>query len=80
MLTDPKFIILDEATSALDEETENEIIRNLKSGLEHSILVIITHRIEMLRECDMIVELEAGDPTFVGTYDEFVKRPVADIP
>lgn len=79
LLTDPKFIILDEATSALDEETENEIIRNLKGGLEQSILVIITHRIEMLRECDMIVELEGGDPTFVGTYDEFVKRQVANI-
>ena len=74
LLTDPKFIILDEATSALDEQTENEIIDNLKYNLSESILIIITHRKNLLKNCDLVVELETGNPTFIGSYDNFIAK------
>jgi ABC-type multidrug transport system fused ATPase/permease subunit len=74
LLTDPKFIILDEATSALDVHTENEIIENLKSNLSESILIIITHRKNLLKNCDLVVELETGNPTFIGSYENFIVK------
>ena len=50
-------LILDEATSALDKETELSIMKtidNLNSGIT---IIIITHRLSTLENCDRIIDL-----------------------
>ena len=44
-------LMLDEATSALDESTERQLLANLKSMTDKTVL-IVTHRAEALRICD----------------------------
>ena len=52
-------MLLDEATSALDLVTENQIMKQI--GLLKDITVlIVTHRIKTLDDCDKIYKLENG--------------------
>ena len=53
-------LILDEATSALDDTTEARVMESI-SKLERGITVlIISHRVSTLRDCNKIVELRGG--------------------
>ena len=55
----PDILVLDEATSALDSITENEIMKQI--GLLKNITVlIVTHRIQSLDDCNKIYKLENG--------------------
>ena len=60
LYNDPKILIFDESTSALDKETELEIIKNIYKFKSKKTLIIITHKKELLKECDKIYKLENG--------------------
>jgi ABC-type multidrug transport system fused ATPase/permease subunit len=55
----PDILVLDEATSALDSITENEIMKQIKL-LKNITVLIVTHRIQTLDDCDKIYKLENG--------------------
>ena len=55
-----QILILDEATNALDFETEQEIINFLIKNKENKIIMIINHRVNMLKSCDQIYMLNNG--------------------
>ena len=69
-----KVLVLDEATSALDVATEQKVMHAIESLEQDSTILIITHRIETLRNCDMIVEFVNGKSVSQGTYLELSKR------
>ena len=51
----PQLIVLDESTNALDEKTEKKIFDKLKSlGV---IIIIISHNIKLLKNCNIIYNL-----------------------
>lgn len=62
LLFDAPIILLDEATSALDEETETQLLKNLKKITDKTI-IFITHRNTSLDVCDKILHLSNG--TFI---------------
>lgn len=51
-------LILDEFTSALDNETELEVVENLKELCSDKITIIITHRKLPLSICNKIIDLD----------------------
>ena len=60
LLRKPGFLVLDEPTAALDTETQAKLMEAL-SGLEHTMsVVLITHRPELLRLVDRVIEVEDG--------------------
>lgn len=59
LLADAPIILLDEATSALDEETETQLLKNLKKYTDKTI-IFITHRNTSLDVCDKILHLSNG--------------------
>ena len=59
LLFDAPVILLDEATSALDENTEIQLLDNLKKLTDKTIL-FITHRNSSLKICDKILHLSNG--------------------
>ena len=60
LYNDPEILIFDESTSALDRETESEIIKNIYKFKNKKTLIIVTHKKELLKECDKIYKLENG--------------------
>lgn len=59
LLFDAPIILLDEATSALDEATEINLLNNLKS-LSNKTILFITHRNTSLGICDNVLHLSDG--------------------
>lgn len=57
---DPKVLVLDEATSALDVTTEQEAMNAINQFHRKKTLIIITHRLSSLKDCDVIYKLEHG--------------------
>ena len=56
----PGFLVLDEPTAALDGETQQRLMDAL-AKLEHEMsVVLITHRPELLKLADMVIEIEDG--------------------
>lgn len=51
VFSDNPILMLDEATSALDEQTERQLLSNLRSMTDKTVL-IVTHRPEALSICD----------------------------
>lgn len=70
LLTDPKLMIFDEATSALDPESEAEIQDNIQSIAHGRTMVIVSHRLSMLRHADTIIVLENGNLVGIGTHTQ----------
>lgn len=52
-------LLLDEATSSLDEETEKNVLKNLKKMTDKTVM-IVTHRKAVLDICDRHIDLKNG--------------------
>ena len=70
LLTDPKIMIFDEATSALDPESEAEIQNNIRNISSGRTMIIVSHRLSMLRHADRILVLENSRLVGSGTHEE----------
>ena len=70
----PELLIFDEATSALDEVTQRKVLESLE-GVGHQLTVlVIAHRLEVVRNCDKICLLEGGHLVASGTYAELLEN------
>ena len=49
-----EILVLDEATSALDEITETKIINNILKTYEKLTIIMVTHRLNSLKNCNRI--------------------------
>jgi ATP-binding cassette, subfamily B, bacterial PglK len=61
-------LVMDEATSALDNETELEIVNEIKLLKGNKTLVVIAHRLSTVKHCDYIYKLDEGKIVDKGTY------------
>lgn len=64
LLFDTPVLLLDEATSALDEQTETQVLSNIKSMTDKTVL-FITHRNTSISVCDHIIHAENKTYTVV---------------
>ena len=67
-------LLLDEAMSALDGITEAELMTALEGLRGRCTIILIAHRLSMVRWCDAIYQLEGGRIVGNGTYDELTKK------
>ena len=49
---------MDEATRSLDNSTENEIIETLLKKRDKLTIIMISHKIENFKHCDLIFEIK----------------------
>jgi ATP-binding cassette subfamily B protein len=73
ILKNPRILILDDSTSSVDTETEAEIRQALNSLMENRTTFIIAHRIQSVMNADLIVVLDKGEITQIGTHAELVR-------
>jgi len=57
---DPEILILDESTSSLDQSTEKRIIESVQLLKRKKTLVVITHRLIAVKNCDKIYFIDKG--------------------
>ncbi len=72
LLKKPKIIILDDSTSAVDTATEKQIREAFKNELKDTTKIIIAQRISSVRDADMIIVMDDGKITGVGTHKELL--------
>ena len=51
-------IFFDEATSALDRKTEDSLLETLIELEDDITLIMIAHKMQTLKECDLIFKVE----------------------
>ena len=65
----PKLLVLDEATSSLDSITEKSVIESVFEA-KNIATVIVTHRLNTIRNCDVIYLMKDGKILQYGSYSE----------
>lgn len=75
MLRNAPIVILDEATSALDNRSEAIIQRALDNLMADRTVLIIAHRLSILKNVDRILVLDHGRIVESGSREELLDRP-----
>ena len=70
----PLILILDEATSALDIDNENKILDEIYENKKDKTILIISHRNNTVKNCDMIYVMENGRIVDNGKFNDVMKR------
>ncbi len=65
-------LILDDCLSAVDTDTEEAILRGMKSAIHQSTAIIISHRISTVKYADHIIVLDEGEIVEEGSHEELV--------
>ncbi|MCI1245599.1 MAG: ABC transporter ATP-binding protein/permease [Bacilli bacterium] len=68
-------LIFDDSLSAVDTETDWTIRQNLKELEKDTTTFIITHRVSTAKDADLIVVLDDGRVSEMGTHETLIKKP-----
>ncbi len=73
ILRNPQLILLDDSLSAVDHTTEKHILLNLKKDLHNRTAFVVSHRLSVVREADIILVMEKGTITASGNHHNLMK-------
>ena len=74
LYNDVDFLFFDEATSALDGVTENMILKSIDAIGHSKTIVMIAHRLNTVKKCDLIYMIDEGKIVDRGTYDHLMEN------
>ena len=70
---DAPVYLFDEVSSALDNETEQAIQRTIDNELKGRTVICVAHRLNTIRNADVIIYMEKGAIKEIGTHDELCR-------
>ena len=74
LIADPRILLLDEATSALDPESEALVNANLTRIGRGRTMVIVSHRLSSLIDCDQILVMDKGRVIDLAPHTVLLER------
>jgi ATP-binding cassette subfamily C protein len=69
---DPPVLVVDEGTANLDNETEAAIVKTLSGLRGEKTIIVIAHKLPLVKNCDCIYLLRRGRLQNYGTYSDLV--------
>jgi len=72
LLSKPSLIIFDESTTSLDSESEKAIQESIQLLRHRLTQVIITHRLSTIVNADLIIVLNEGTVSGIGSHQELI--------
>ncbi len=76
LLCDRPVLIIDDALSAIDVETEQKVLRGIQERLRDKSVLIVSHRVNVLRHARHIILLEEGRIAAQGSHAELLTQPL----
>ena len=73
LLKKPKILILDDSTSAVDTHTDAQIRKAFREEIPGTTKLIIAQRIASVQDADMIIVLDGGQVSAVGTHEQLLE-------
>ena len=74
LLKKPRVLILDDSTSAVDTRTDALIRAGFRSYIPSTTKIIIAQRVASVEDADMIIIMDNGRISDMGTHDELLSR------
>jgi ABC-type multidrug transport system fused ATPase/permease subunit len=72
LYSNPSVVIFDEATNALDNKTEKKVTDAISKIGNNCTIILIAHRLETVKNCDMIYLLEKGEIKDQGKFEKLI--------
>jgi ATP-binding cassette, subfamily B, multidrug efflux pump len=70
----PRILLLDDVTASLDAETEQDFIREVTEYMKGASLVIVSHRLSILAECDIVYVMDKGEIVESGAHAALLEK------
>ena len=74
ILRDTPIILFDEATSALDNYSKNKIKETMKELAQNKTIIIISHTLDLVKDCDNIIYIEDGQILEGGNHNTLIEE------
>ena len=74
ILKDTPIILFDEATSALDNYSKNKIKETMKELAQNKTIIIISHTLDLVKDCDNIIYIEDGQILEAGNHNTLIEE------
>lgn len=74
LVSDPAVLLLDEPTNNLDVQAERTMSRILKRISRNKTVIMVTHSMTLLEQCDSIMVLEKGQISAGGRAEEILPK------
>ena len=74
MYNNPGILIFDESTSSVDNITEKKLMKSLNSLTKEKTVIIIAHRLNVVKDCDKIIMLEDGEIVAEGSWQDLENK------
>jgi ATP-binding cassette subfamily B multidrug efflux pump len=72
LLINPRVLILDDAFSSVDTATEREVLSNVRAEMKGRTMIIVSHRVSTVKDCDAVVVLEEGSVAERGSHEQLI--------
>lgn len=74
LLKDAGIVIFDEATANVDPENENKLQAAIESLTEDKTVIMIAHKLDTIRNADLILVLDQGKIVQRGTHEDLMDQ------
>lgn len=74
LLHDSEIYIFDEATSNIDIDSENDIMKEIKTLAKEKTVILISHRLANVTDADRIYVIDSGNITESGTHNALLSK------